>query len=97
MKKPFKNIIEEIKIFAIDNIKSGTSKAYFSDKFYYFIEKLENTDGFEKEQNKNITSFEFENGKYLISFYDTDKIKEIKVDFGVNGDLTDFSVEKYFK
>lgn len=97
MKKPFKNIIEEIKIFAIDNIKSGTSKAYFSDKFYYFIEKLENTDGFEKEQNRNITSFEFENGKYLISFYDTDKIKEIKVDFGVNGDLTDFSVEKYFK
>lgn len=96
MKKPFKNIIEEIKIFAIDNIKSGTSKAYFSDKFYYFIEKLENTDGFEKEQNRNITSFEFENGKYLISFYDTDKIKEIKVDFGVNGDLTDFSVEKYF-
>lgn len=97
MEKKFKNIIDEIKIFAIDNIKSGTSKAYFSDKFYYFIEKLENTDGFEKEQNRNITSFEFENGKYLISFYDTDKIKEIKVDFGVNGDLTDFSVEKYFK
>ena len=97
MEKKFKNIIDEIKIFAIDNIKSGTSKAYFSDKFYYFIEKLENTDGFEKEQNRNITSFEFENGKYLISFYDTDKIKEIKVDFGVNGDLIDFSVEKYFK
>lgn len=97
MGKKFKNIIDEIKIFAIDNIKSGTSKAYFSDKFYYFIEKLENTDGFEKEQNRNITSFEFENGKYLISFYDTDKIKEIKVDFGVNGDLTDFSVEKYFR
>lgn len=40
MKKTFKNILEEIKIFAIDNIKSGTSKTYFSDKFYYFIEEL---------------------------------------------------------
>lgn len=96
MKKPFKNIIEEIKIFAIDNIKSGTSKAYFSDKFYYFIEKLENEEGFEKEQTRDLTSFEFENGKYLISFYDTDKIKEIKVEFGFNEDLTDFSIEKYF-
>ncbi len=40
MKKTFKNILDEIKIFAIDNIKSGTSKTYFSDKFYYFINEL---------------------------------------------------------
>ena len=34
-----------------------------------------------------------------ISFYDelsNEGIKEIKIDFGINGDLTDFSVEKYF-
>ena len=88
MKKTFKNILEEIKIFAIDNIKSGTSKTYFSDKFYYFIEELKKADGITMDSMDSITTFydEFSNGR----------IKEIKVDFNLNPNLTDFSVEKYF-
>lgn len=95
MKKTFKNILEEIKIFAIDNIKSGTSKSYFSDKFYYFIDELKKVNGITMD---SITTF-YGKEDVTISFYDeisNGGIKEIKVDFGVNEDLTDFSVEKYF-
>lgn len=98
MKKTFKNILDEIKIFAIDNIKSGTSKAYFSDKFYYFIEELKKVNGITKDSMDSITTF-YGKEDVTISFYDeisNGGIKEIKVDFGVNEDLTDFSVEKYF-
>lgn len=98
MKKTFKNILDEIKIFAIDNIKSGTSKAYFSDKFYYFIEELKKVNGITMDSMDSITTF-YGKEDVTISFYDefsNEGIKEIKVDFGVNEDLTDFSVEKYF-
>lgn len=57
MKKTFKNILEEIKIFAIDNIKSGTSKSYFSDKFYYFIDELKKVNGIEMDSMDSITTF----------------------------------------
>ena len=98
MKKTFKNILEEIKIFAIDNIKSGTSKSYFSDKFYYFIDELKKVNGITMYSMDTITTF-YGKEDVTISFYDeisNGGIKEIKVDFGVNEDLTDFSVEKYF-
>ena len=98
MKKTFKNILEEIKIFAIDNIKSGTSKSYFSDKFYYFIDELKKVNGITIDSMDTITTF-YGKEDVTISFYDeisNGGIKEIKVDFGVNEDLTDFSVEKYF-
>lgn len=98
MKKTFKNILDEIKIFAIDNIKSGTSKTYFSDKFYYFINELKKVNGIEMDSMDSITTF-YGKEDVTISFYDellNGGIKEIKIDFGVNEDLTDFSVEKYF-
>lgn len=98
MKKTFKNILDEIKIFAIDNIKSGTSKTYFSDKFYYFINELKKVNGIEMDLMDSITTF-YGKEDVTISFYDefsNEGIKEIKIDFGVNEDLTDFSVEKYF-
>ena len=98
MKKTFKNILDEIKIFAIDNIKSGTSKTYFSNKFYYFINELKKVNGIEMASMDSITTF-YGKEDVIISFYDefsNEGIKEIKIDFGVNGDLTDFSIEKYF-
>ena len=98
MKKTFKNILDEIKIFAIDNIKSGTSKTYFSNKFYYFINELKKVNGIEMDSMDSITTF-YGKEDVTISFYDellNGGIKEIKIDFGVNEDLTDFSVEKYF-
>lgn len=98
MGKTFKDIIEEIKIFAIDNIKSGTSKTYFSDKFYYFIEELKKADGITMDSMDSITTF-YDEEDITISFYDefsNGRIKEIKVDFNLNPNLTDFSVEKYF-
>lgn len=46
----------------------------------------------------SITTF-YDEEDITISFYDefsNGRIKEIKVDFNLNPNLTDFSVEKYF-